>query len=105
MIDELKAARDAAEAYVPRNEGEEAHVLFIRALMDDAVLRVGMLDDIARNHENEMNLRNAQTALNQAQAASAAPAPVAAPAPAALGPDTQLAPGDPVAVPAKDKTA
>lgn len=91
MIDGLKAARDAAENYTPRNEGEEPHVLFIRALLDDAVLRASMLDDIARNHENESNLREAHANLKAAEAAHAAP-PVAAAEPALLTPDTPLAP-------------
>lgn len=89
MIDGLEAARDAAYAYEPRNEGEEPHVLFIRACLDDATLRSSMLDDIASGHDREMALRNAQDGLRAAEAAHAAPPAPAAPdaAGAALSPD------------------
>lgn len=79
MLDEVKAARDAAYNYVPRNEGEETHVLFVRALLDDAALRASLLEDFAVSFEREQNLRNAQTALNEAQAAHAAPVVASAP--------------------------
>lgn len=75
MIDEVTAARDAAYAYQPRNDGEEPHVLFIRAAMDDAHLRASMLDDIAGGHEQLMRVRAAEAELAAAQAGTPAAAP------------------------------
>ena len=87
MIDEIKAALSAAESYTPRNEGEEGHVLFIRALLMDAELRVSQLDDYANEFARSQAAQEAQAAaakaaadLEAARTATAAPAagPVAA---------------------------
>lgn len=67
MIDGIAAARDAAYAYQPRNEGEEVHVLFIRACLDDAHLRASFLDDYAQAHHDTMAVREAEAALAVAQ--------------------------------------
>lgn len=91
MIEGLEAAQHAAYDYTPRNEGEEPHVNFIRALLDDAVLRAGMLDDIATGYDREQKLREAHANLRAAELehATAQPAsPVAEPALVEAAPET-----------------
>lgn len=104
MRDELEAARKAAYDYNPRNDGEEHHVLFIRAMLDDAALRASYLDDYAAEHDRAMAIHDANDARSQADAQYAAAmagvpsqssgATVQANVPASpmLEPDTQLSP-------------
>lgn len=66
MREETEAARDAAYAYQPRNAGEEAHVLFIRATLDDAMQRVSLLDDYANEHARSEAIHAANTAASKA---------------------------------------
>lgn len=75
MQKEIAAALAAAKKHKVRNDGEKTHVEFILALLQDAHLRSGYLDDYATGYDREQRVRAAQDELA-----------------AALAPDTELKP-------------
>ena len=69
MLKETKAALAAAKAYKPKGALEEVHVVYVRALLTDAVTRVEMLPGLLETAGKAQAVADAEKALEAAQAA------------------------------------